>query len=392
MGTWRIHDRDTGGGTSTDGMPIMSNSWIRTARFVAVAVPIVVCWPALADTVRCRELQAEFAAAPAPGYSPEYREYSQAVATQREQIMIARRRAQDAGCGFYSKADRPTCSPIAAQIDKMERNLASLQHRQAEIAREERRRPDRTRLLAALNANNCGDPRLVGEQPPQPQPAQLSRVPHASENGRETVETLPTELPSGTRHAPDREEPVVDAGDPAAKPARNFRVIAGNPPDADVLATQPIAEPRPSITYAAPARTGSDRVSETELPGEMERDFKEVMPPEPPLESPALSEGDAGEITEQGSDTAPVHSAAPHPVGEPAPAPSAPSEAGTILEASRTEPASAGTNETEAPSHAAPETVLHELGQRKVRVVGPTFLPDPEAAIDLRAPARNQAR
>ncbi|TIR37802.1 MAG: hypothetical protein E5X64_11290, partial [Mesorhizobium sp.] len=36
-------------------------------------------------------------------------------------------------------------------------------------------------------------------------------------------------------------------------------------------------------------------------------------------------------------------------------------------------------------------TTLPPPGQRKVRVVGPTFLPDPAAATDLQAPAPKAA-
>jgi len=34
-------------------------------------------------------------------------------------------------------------------------------------------------------------------------------------------------------------------------------------------------------------------------------------------------------------------------------------------------------------------TTLPPVEERRIRVVGPSFLPDPEAAIDLRAPAPN---
>ncbi|MEQ9572392.1 MAG: hypothetical protein RLN95_09980, partial [Nitratireductor sp.] len=47
------------------------------------------------------------------------------------------------------------------------------------------------------------------------------------------------------------------------------------------------------------------------------------------------------------------------------------------------------------PAEPAPQPLSEDTGEdgeRKVRVVGPAFLPDPEAAIDLTAPARTQAR
>lgn len=39
-----------------------------------------------------------------------------------------------------------------------------------------------------------------------------------------------------------------------------------------------------------------------------------------------------------------------------------------------------------------PDAVPHDPEQRKVRVVGPGFLPDPEGAIDLQAPVQKQVR
>jgi hypothetical protein len=333
-------------------MPITQMPCAQAMLFAAIfVVGVAASSPVFADERLCSQLRADFASAPAPGGSPEYRKYSRAVNAQREQIMIARRQARDIGCGFYAEAGGPGCVPINLKIERMERNLAGLQRRRAELAREEGRRLDRSRILAALNANNCGDPRLAREEIRQPQAQPVPLEPNRLHGSMEIVAEPAQVQEENWDRAPSRHD-----GE-SGGPAKNFTIIAGNPPDSDTLAKPAVPKPPAAMEYTVPARAGDGS------PGE----------DEPAL----LSEIQDAPSSSIANPVVPPERAANLPAQPMAGKPDAPLEA-------KQEPAAAP-----PPS---PEAVPHDPGQRKVRVVGPTFLPDPQGAIDLRAPVRKLAR
>lgn len=342
-------------------MSISQSTFAQTTLFLAAIALIEVATPTsiLADERPCSELWAELASAPEPGGSPEYRKYSRAASSQREQIMIARRQARDIGCGFYAQAGRPGCAPINAEIERMERNLASLQHRRAELAREESRRPNRTRILAALNANNCGDPRLATrEESLRASPEE--RIPSGGDQQRAwriVTESRPTSAQENFGTSAPGE------GSDANSPAKNFTIIAGNPPAKEPLAKHLATEPPTAEDHADPL--GLATVSPAE-------ERQAVLPESQDAPSPSVLDvlvpaEEAGILT---GPTDTQKAAAPAPEDQPA---------------ERTDELTTGS----APSA---DAIPHDPEQRKVRVVGPTFLPDPEGAIDLRAPVRKQAR
>jgi hypothetical protein len=135
--------------------------------------------------------------------------------------------------------------------------------------------------------------------------------------------------------------------------AKNFSVIAGNPPaPAATIAVQDSTEPKPTETAAAPA----------EAP--------ETVAVAPDPSSPSI-------ITIV-----------------PAPSPAAPATPAEAQSAATAEPAAEpATPATEALTTATvPADRDLDADGRKVRVVGPVFLPDPAEAIDLRAPAQTQVQ
>jgi hypothetical protein len=398
--------------SSGPGMRITKRTLARTALFFAVLTVAGAASPtsASADERLCGQLRAELASAPAPEGSPEYRKFAQAVTTQRDQIMIARRRAQHVRCGVHAEANRPECAPIDAKIEKMERNLASLESRLAELTQQESRRPDRSRILAALDANHCGDASLaVKELPRPPQDEEPARFEPRNIGG--SIEIVrPADEPL---RSPSIVEPGNDAsqGEDAAtaRPVRSFSIIAGNPPSDKSRANSPTEKP--------PVDTGRS----VEPPAGPPVSAGEVITPngsDAPSPSGAAVESQAKDIAnvparpEPGSavlpprDETPQYAApgdeetiAPSNGGGPSPSIVTPgrSAANSIEGEGHVVPgpegAQAASKEKLPPGPPSmPEAVPHDPGQRKVRVVGPTFLPTPEAAIDLRAPVRKQAR
>ncbi|HWK67059.1 MAG TPA: hypothetical protein VNS34_19210 [Rhizobiaceae bacterium] len=342
-------------------MPIKQGTFAQTALLLAAIGLIEGASPAptLADERVCGELWAELASAPEPGGSDEYKKFSRAAGDQREQIMIARRQARDARCGFYAHAGRPGCAPINAKIERMERNLASLQHRRAELAREERHRQNRSRILAALNANDCGDRRLISREE-APQRSAQERIPPQDDGQRDSPLVVTQPRPASVLENLGGTAPKPDSG--ANSPARNFTIIAGNPPSG-----KPLAGPDPQ----PPARTDNSLPLGTE-----------TVPP-----------AQDGQVVLPGGQNAPSPSVLE--VLVPAEKPgilAAPPQTDKAAESALYEQPAGRKGEPTAAPLPSPEATPHDPGERKVRVVGPTFLPDPEGAINLRAPVRKQAR
>jgi Protein of unknown function (DUF2865) len=79
--------------------------------------------------------------------------FAKAARAQSQQLQIARGQARNAGCGgsFLSQGNA-TCERITSTIRRMESNLAKLQSRSSGGAAV---RPNRSRILAALDANDC---------------------------------------------------------------------------------------------------------------------------------------------------------------------------------------------------------------------------------------------
>lgn len=378
-------------------MSIVSRIGARAALLLSALTLTQAAWapPALADDRSCARLRADLASASMLGNSAEFRKYSQAVATQREQLGMALRHAQNVRCGPHAQASRPECAPIDAKIAKMENNLASLEDRLAEMERADNRRPIRTRILAALAANRCDDAREAAA------PLEADR-PGRAQNGRSggSVEVLAPARPPVAREAATYERPGPRQEAEIARPARNVTIIAGNPPVQENLA-RPMAHERPAALQEDPVLPDSGGLQSPPDAG-VDEQAEEIaaFPPPSDTDEPATIEGDAPEAG------LPAETELPTVPGEaetPSPSlvrPEVPAQTSAVqpLETELEETAGSGSVMTGAVEALPPgpppmaEAVPHHPGDRKVRVVGPTFLPDPEAAIDLRAPVRRQAR
>lgn len=107
----------------------------------------------------CRQLEADLAAASRGGGGKPalLRKYDDAIVRQREQIAKASRQSDRAGCGFsLFERNRNACAALETTLDRMNANLDALQVKRAELAGGGSRH-DRARILASLDANGCRD-------------------------------------------------------------------------------------------------------------------------------------------------------------------------------------------------------------------------------------------
>ncbi|WP_395382963.1 DUF2865 domain-containing protein [Mesorhizobium sp. UC22_110] len=105
----------------------------------------------------CRQLRAELASLQKGGGAGQQRRYDGAIARQNNELAKARAQARDAGCGFSLFGGSVSqCAALNTAIDRMNANLDKLQRKRAQMGNASPRR-DRSRLLAALETNDCDD-------------------------------------------------------------------------------------------------------------------------------------------------------------------------------------------------------------------------------------------
>lgn len=409
---------------------------------MAAAVAVLTLLPiadASAASRVCRQLEAQLAAAVdgrGAKSSGQARKYDKAIDRQRKQLSIARGQARNAGCSFsvFSRNVRQ-CAGLNATISRMERNLVSLERNRGKMGSGEKRSGrSRARILASLDANGCrkdGGEKLAVKRPredlgsdkrrkslldqllggstrrvePAPEQRLVRLDPETGEpvrrvkrvindNGQRAgtlaaVQTFATMCvrtcdgyffpmsPSSTVSDFDRDEKNCQAACPGAdlevfyRPAESPEEVemtsasTGRPYSQLTTAYlyKSVAEPRPAscgcnvaknfevVAGTPPAETVREPESESTaaLPGTV------PLPQEGPIrESPSITL------------LPPATAAVEEPVNRDQVAVDDRREYDPSTDAPAIDPA------------------------RKVRVVGPVFLPDQEAAIDLRVPAPTQ--
>lgn len=375
----------------------------------------------------CRQLEAELAATRGGGGGPGLvRKYDDAIARQREQLARARGRASDAGCGFtlFSR-NVSQCAAINASIERMNGNLDSLQAKRERLAAGGTRR-DRGRILAALDANNCRDDEIAPRRAPLQEASRDNGGGNLFEQlfGRQDEQLETPDAPD----MPDAAEVPLD--DPSV---RNIRRVINQPDSMDLpqlggeFHTMCV---RTCDGYFYP-------MSNAASAGDFERDQKNCESSCPGTEMQVFysrgMDDDSGAMTS--SVTGQSYSELPTAYLYKQANYSRPQSCGcnaqsgnfTIIGGNPPNPEQSQPDGGVAPfipvpankpdPGADPETLANAEGgldqdaikrlttkvpvspvsalppdQRKVRVVGPAFLPDPSAAIDLKAPAPKSAR
>jgi hypothetical protein len=116
-----------------------------------------------ADARACRRLEARLASLPAAGDGDPgiYQRYDAAVSEQRDELAAAKQRAQSLECAFSLGSGNAGCRSINMKIERMEANLADLQRKRSLLAKRQRGGYDRERamLQAQMEAEGCSGER-----------------------------------------------------------------------------------------------------------------------------------------------------------------------------------------------------------------------------------------
>ncbi|MER9974990.1 DUF2865 domain-containing protein [Mesorhizobium sp. M0085] len=384
-------------------------SW-KLTRAAALLGAVVLCGiaatQAQAASRLCRQLEADLAAASRGGGGKPalLRKYDDAIVRQRQQISKAVRQASSAGCGFsLSRRNANACAALDATIDRMAANLDALQAKRGDLAGGGSRR-DRARILTLLDANGCRDDAAA----PTPAPVREAN----RENGkRNLLDQLLGSQPEEADQAEELSQPgnirtVLNSAD-MGQPQGEFRTMCVRTcdgyffPMSNAASLGDFERDQKNCESSCPGTemqvfytrgVNSDSASMTssvtgrpyiELPTAYL--YKQSDMPRPPTcgcNAAQNFEIIAGNPPTREQSEANVESTPfiPLPVARPDPGADPESLANAQDGLDR------GAIRRLAVKPVPSPTSLPPPEQRKVRVVGPTFLPDPAAATDLQAP------
>ncbi|WP_315920085.1 DUF2865 domain-containing protein [Mesorhizobium sp. SP-1A] len=374
---------------------------LATATIFGAAVASVFAPAATqAASPACRQLEAELAATKGSSGRAVVGRYDAAIARQNDELAKARAQSRAAGCGFSLFGGNIShCAELNAALERMNRNLDMLERKRARLAAGASPR-DRARIQARLEANGCNDtaaPRIVKAEtqtevrilggsaqtadpdgmPPQPNDTagesvsgrvlNLSALPSGGGDYRTLcVRTcdgyfFPMSTAASTGEF-ERDQKNCESSCPGTEiqlfytrgfdndPAGMISTATGRPYD-QLSSAYLYKRPNASI----PRGCGCNAA----------KDFKIIAG------NPAA--GAAG-----GSSFLPVPATRPDPAADSETLANA--AGGLDAEALR---------ELAAKPADSPKSTAED---RRIRVVGPTFLPDPEGAIDLQVPAPKTGR
>lgn len=134
---------------------------LRRSKILAVAIVLsCVSLPAAASEI-CAELQTRLASVPVTADVQDRTQvYSSAISRQSLELRKARSDLRQLGCGggsitVYGSSGGGECAAIAASISEMERNLQILEKKRSEASFVAGDRAVRTRILSEMSLNGC---------------------------------------------------------------------------------------------------------------------------------------------------------------------------------------------------------------------------------------------
>lgn len=379
------------------------------AALLVLAALALTVGDAGAATRVCRQLEARLAdvgSGGGGGGSPsQVRRYDRAIEAQQRQLSKARRQASRSNCGgFFNFDGGSSACPGNALVDRMERNLQSLIRKRNQLAGGGgggNPRRERARILAALDANGCRD-----FEPDRDEEIRVAR----RDPGPSLFERL---FGGGVRHS-DRYEPDEDGGSERMRTTINpgeYQFLGGG--SYRTLCVRTCDGYYWPISYSS-SRSDFERDEQncqTMCPGAEVRLFSHRVPEQ---ESEAMVDGMGNAYADlpnafkyreasfqrpetctcgqtkknfsviAGNGARPIEeteAAAPIPLPSPRPEPLADPE--TLANRD-------GKFDVKVMRRLVSNATVadSDATDRKVRVVGPAYLPDPEAAEDPQAPGR----
>ncbi|PHP66588.1 hypothetical protein CSC94_12950 [Zhengella mangrovi] len=371
----------------------------------AVLAPVA---PAAADTgALCRRLEARLAGLPdGPSRNPALiRRYRNALVEQRRQLQIAKQRARQIGCSgsVFSawREDSRQCDRIREAILDMRDNLDELQDRldQASAGGFDTS-AERRRIMAGIRANRCRE---------APKKQVVRRLPDPIDTARQDMDLRRRLLDreDGAEPSGNRNVIVINPGAGYGFANGTYRTLCVRTCDGyyfpmsfsttpeffgrDEEACQSMC-PGTEVRLFAHRTLGEESEDMVSLTGEpytalptafAYRDPKFSTPQGCTCNAAPRNYAVIGGDTPKDDVAPPAEPVIPLPAARPDPA-ADPETAANV--AGGLSLARLKTFLDKTPASAAGD------GERKIRVVGPAFLPDPEEALDLKAPGRNAVR
>ncbi|MGE0499397.1 MAG: DUF2865 domain-containing protein [Rhizobiaceae bacterium] len=366
---------------------------------LAVAFVTAFASPAQADQRACRKLEAQLSAL--GGGSAQHKKYDKAVEAQKAQLGKARGQAREAGCMFtFLGGGSERCGSLKATISRMERNLLALQNKRAQLAGAGSSRAEKSRLVAAIETAGCRDQRVARAPSPRDDGSLFDRLFGGGIKERERL---------ADPYEPERVSRVIRPGSTqgfgsSGGPYRTLCVrtcdgyyfpISGSSAQSDFERDQknceamcPGTEVRLYHHLAATEESESmvsvaDGSPYTEMPVAFRyRDVNAARDASCGCNPVKYFSIIAGEPR------APAEPAEQFMIPQPTPKPDAGADPETLANAEGGLTADVIRDRLRPKPAEEPKTSSTEAG--RIRVVGPAFLPDPEGAIDLRAPGQKQ--
>lgn len=379
---------------------------LRCAAIAGAVLPsLLIAEPSHAASRTCRALEAELAGGGGGGNSAQFRRYDRAATAQRQQLSNARARARSAGCGFAFLSPQ-MCRPLTDQIERMEGNLAALERRRDQLANAKPRR-SRATILAALEANGCRDKTVAEHKPAREWRDETDGDLFKQLFGSGIQEGEALEARNGpasvTRILNPNGETMLLGGDDGQFSTMCVRTCDGyyfpispNSSSADFDRDQKNCEatcPGTDVQlYYRPADTEDADTMMSTASGEAYASLPTAYVYRDATKPRQLACGCGGaavnpnfSIVGGETDDVPSEPVIPAPSRRPDPA----ADPETLANAEGKLDVETIKRILKRKEAVAP---LPPPGERKIRVVGPAFLPDPEGAINLKAPAQKGAQ
>lgn len=355
----------------------------RLVRYLLVGGVVLVglgAAPSAASDRACRQIEARLAALPAESKSrPATRRYDEAIARQQEQLQKARAQANQAGCGRAIVGSAVAfCASVNGSMEKMQRNLAELQAKRGKLKGKDSSR-ERAQLQAALKSQGCG--------------SQARRANSVPAEARKVESSAPVPVAIG-RVSGNFRTMCVRTCDGYYFPISNSVPQSSFERDQQACQAMCPGSPVELHIHRMPGQEAEDMVSAST--GQRYRDLANafVYRKKAIRSTPACSCNRAnaaptsgftvvgGEYDHRSVNAADATiSVPPRPSARPDPAEDpetlANRESGVDIQALKH-------LNIPKPNTTANASLTNDGA---IRVVGPVFLPDPEAAIDLQAPA-----
>jgi hypothetical protein len=366
----------------------------------------------LAQSRICRQLESQLAGVSRGGDGGQAQRYDRAIDQQRAQLDKGERQYRRAGCGgglFWQGSGGASCDALGRGLDRMERNLSQLERTRARMGdgRADPRR-ERARILASLDANDC---RVVRQEQRQAETAD-----RGNPGG-----ILAQIFGGGVRKAEPRRE---DSYRPLESSARVRTIIGGEGSIATLgggggsyrtLCVRTCDGYYWPVSYSSSQSDfrRDEQNCQTMCPGTEVKLYSHRVPDEESENmvdaygaaytdlATAFKYRDASAVRPEGCScraqkksftvvggeglmSLPADAETPT-IALPVPRPDPAADPETL--ANREGKFDAG--DMKRLAEARPDvSSLEPAGERRVRVVGPAYLPDPEAAIDLQAPGQ----